>query len=480
MAKVIFDNGDTVFFVTGEDTRKREYVRDEKGQFAETGRQLQGYEDDPVIVYHGSAQESLSGILKEGLRAERAGEVWPQFSKRNNVYITRDDSDAIEWAQRASAHHQGNAVPGGELYPVVILKIRIPADQASRLTEDANFPGDTNVLQFKGDIPPEWIEEAKIGMPSDDAGWDDYKWKKVKVKKEDQIIYVAILLQPNAPGIGGITQKFDESKHPRDKDGRFREATQPRIFSRLSDVEQYESWGREKRWQWRKETPKSGFLLTGEPIPREQLPEVLYHVTTNAPAVESSGVLLGLQEGGGLGGGQAEGVSFTSSKEDADVILRELKRSVLIARGEVDIDVFERWAREDEQTAGLPEGTLNHAVEFSHSSWDVDFPNIGKTHYWDKEAPEGERYKEGPPASPEERERLRRSLIKDALNAYLISRDTVSREKPIAPSHQESDSVWPTGALAKLDAGEYSDFGSGSRGHSCRSLGDHWVRQISA
>ena len=82
------------------------------------------------------------------------------------------------------------------------------------------------------------------------------------------------------------------------------------------------SWGR-RRWHWKNEKSQR-HVLTGEPIPREQLPPVLYHVTTNAPAVESSGVLLGLLESGGLGGGQAEGVSFTSSKEDAVVIQREL------------------------------------------------------------------------------------------------------------------------------------------------------------
>lgn len=459
MARVLFDDGGTAFYTTEESTQKfdeSKHPRNEDGEFT---KQLQGDEEEAAeearTFFHGTTEVRLPDILKQGLLTGHAGEVWPSFSQRDSVYMTVSEDDAQEWAEKTA---ERAAFGHAEKKPhVAILTIRIPDEYLQVLTRDTHFGNiDQNpARQFKGNIPPSWIIGAKVGYPSDDP-WEDVTWKDVPLKKaaaDGQIIYVAIVLQSSAekqPGLGGITRKFDESKHPRGKDGRFAEATQPRIFNRLSDVEQYESWGREKKWQWRKETPKSGFLLTGEPIPREQLPEVLYHVTTNAPAVESSGVLLGLQEGGGLGGGQAEGVSFTSSKEDADVILRELKRSVLIARGEVDIDVFERWAREDEQTAGLPKGTLDHAVEFSHSSWDVDAPNMGKTHYWDKDAPEGERYKEGPPASSEEKERVRRSLLKDALNAYLIARDTVSREKN-APSLKNPILFGRQEHLGKLD-----------------------------
>lgn len=229
-----------------------------------------------------------------------------------------------------------------------------------------------------------------------------------------------------APGVGGITRKFDEALHPRDPDGRFAEATTPRIFNRPSDVEQSHSgWANDPmRWAWLdKETGKpGGHLLTGVPILREEIPATLYHVTTNAPAVESSGVLLGQQGDTGLGGGQAAGVSFTSSPEDAAVIQRELRRSVRVARGEVAIEDLSTWAREDERLAGLPEGTLQPAVGFATDQYEANRHSLERTFVWDKDLPEDQRGWVGPPPPPEEQERLRRSSVKDALNAYLQMR----------------------------------------------------------
>jgi hypothetical protein len=235
-----------------------------------------------------------------------------------------------------------------------------------------------------------------------------------------------------APGIGGITRKFDAAAHPRGDDGRFIEASQPRIFNRPSDVGQYSSWGNEQRWAWiDKETGKpGGHLLTGEPIPREQIPSTLYHVTTNAPAVESSGVLLGLKESGGLGGGQALGVSFTSSPVDATVIQRELVRAIQIARGEARKDTIERWAREDEQAAGLPEGSLQGAVDFALHNWSDQ--SLERTFVWDKDLPEDKRGWVGPPPPPEEREQIYRSHVSDAHKAYLQLRE---REAEQAAGH---------------------------------------------
>lgn len=264
------------------------------------------------------------------------------------------------------------------------------------------------------------------------------------------------------PGVGGITRKFDEAKHPRGKDGRFKEATEPRIFSRPSDVGSYTSWG-ETKWGWlptQEEIEKFGYtpgqptgrLLTGEPIPREQIPETLYHVTTNAPAVESSGVLLGLLESGGLGGGQAQGVSFTSSKEDAVVIQRELRRAVLIARGDVDFDVLEQWARQDELMAGLPEGALNPVLKEVTQFVEGNRHSLEHTFVWDKKLPDEQRGWVGP-ITPEERERKRRSLLKDALNSYLMSRERVASEaagKPV-PTLKNPILFGRQEQLAKLD-----------------------------
>lgn len=234
---------------------------------------------------------------------------------------------------------------------------------------------------------------------------------------------------PSTVGVGGVTptfiKKFDPALHPRGEDGRFIEATQPRIFNRPSEIEQIKGWpGEPTRFGWKdpQTGQVTGHLLTGLPLSREQLPETLYHVTTNAPAVESSGVLLGLLESGGLGGGQAKGVSFTTSKEDATVIQRELKRAVQIARGDVQIDDLEQWAHDDAKEAGLAEDAVIRAYKEAKQSYDGNKFSLDKTFVWDDKLPDEQRGWKGPPPPPEERERLRRGLIKDAFNAYLMSR----------------------------------------------------------
>ncbi|PWT87313.1 MAG: hypothetical protein C5B54_12540, partial [Acidobacteria bacterium] len=219
-------------------------------------------------------------------------------------------------------------------------------------------------------------------------------------------------------GIGGVTQKFDESLHPRGEDGRFIEATQPRVFRTPEDVQAITNWG-QPQYQWRK---NPGQLVTGTPLTKAALPDTLYHVTTAGPAVESSGVLLGQRGDKGLGGGQEEGVSFTTDAMDARVIQRELKRQVEVAKGTVDIDAITRWAREDEKEAGLPEGALNNAVTFALDQWEGNRHSREHTFVWDDKLPEEQRGWVGP-QSPEESEQKRRSGLNDAFKAYLQLRD---------------------------------------------------------
>lgn len=340
---------------------------------------------DFVELYHGTSKRRANKILKEGLQIRAVAKQTmggdPE-SSRNYVWMAK----RVEAAQSYSEMHQ---------HPTV-LKILLPTAIYERLKP--RFSGPVSVWS------PEAIPPTHISVLTE------------RVEKRE--------------GIGGIARKFDESQHPRGEDGRFIEATQPRIFNRMEDVVEYSGgWANEpKRWAWRitpedaaryggdaKVGAASGKLLTGEPIPREQLPPTLYHVTTNLPAVERSGVLLGLLESGGLGGGQAQGVSFTTSKDDAVVIQRELRRAVQIARGEATIEDIEKWARADEKEAGLPEGALKHAVDFAREGWEGNKFTIAH----DYEPGKGWTV----PRTPEDRERVRRSVLKDALNAYLQSRE---------------------------------------------------------
>lgn len=178
--------------------------------------------------------------------------------------------------------------------------------------------------------------------------------------------------------------------------------SEPKIYRTRDDIKEI-SGG---RWQWKNE----GFLIHGVPLEKANLPDTLYHVTTNAKAVEATGHLRGQFSDGGLGGGQEEGVSFTSSKDDAVVIQRELKRAVEIARGEHSVESIARFAREDEKTAGLPEGTLNDAVKNATQMWDgnIDAKSQGERIY----------------GTPEKQQ----SLLDDTFKSYLMSRDMAAKK----------------------------------------------------
>jgi hypothetical protein len=241
-------------------------------------------------------------------------------------------------------------------------------------------------------------------------------------------------------------QQLYSEDQPRDEAGKWTDgggastyATNPRVFNRPEQIQPFTSWG-ETKFGWVDEKgEQTGRLLTGKVVDPATLPQYLYHVTTNAPAVESSGVLLGqLNQAGGLGGGQAEGVSFTLSPVDARVIQRDLTRGVQIARGEgIDAGMFAKWAAEDEKEAHVPPGTLNGAVEQAMRQWNGNLFTLDRPDY-----------DTGLPKTPEQRDKTLRSLAHDAFNAYLWGRQSAGRDvgllkNPVLAGQRE--------ALAKID-----------------------------
>jgi len=147
-----------------------------------------------------------------------------------------------------------------------------------------------------------------------------------------------------------------------------------KIYRTPDDVEKKSSWG-ETHYQWKNQP---GALLTGKPLSRDEIPNTLYHTTIAGPAVRESGSLLGQRADAGLGGGQEEGVSFTTSKSDAELIQRELVRSIHIAKGEKTIDDFPAMAREDEKIGGMPSGSLDVAVREARVGYDVNITGESK------------------------------------------------------------------------------------------------------
>ena len=198
--------------------------------------------------------------------------------------------------------------------------------------------------------------------------------------------------------------EWEEEEHPRDPAGKFTQgAGGLRIYHTLADVKEISDWGA-KKWQWR----GHGDLLRGKPIDHDDLPDTLYHATTALDALHKADALVAQDADKGLGGGTRPGVSLTRNRADAELITTALLRGheiVTQAHDEPAVkEMLTRFARQDERDAGIPQGSLDRAVEAAVFNYHVNAGN---------EYPGSEPLATRAPG-----------LARDAYNFYLQIRDT--------------------------------------------------------
>ncbi len=147
---------------------------------------------------------------------------------------------------------------------------------------------------------------------------------------------------------------------------------------RPEDVEFRGGMGGDPHMTWSILDPKTGQstgrIMTSGPIDRAVLPPTLYHTTTHLREVKASTHLLGVHDGGGLGGGVDPGVSLTSSLDDARLIRKELRRAIEMSTTDPyhTDKVLARYQVEDERENGLAPGALNKARDFAVNNWLVN------------------------------------------------------------------------------------------------------------
>lgn len=153
------------------------------------------------------------------------------------------------------------------------------------------------------------------------------------------------------------------------------------IFVRNSDVVQREIPGHGARW-YKKGT---AIELVGTPTSREVLKGAgkrLFHVTTNESEVRKSGVLRARtgQEGGGLGGGGPEVVSFTTDFEDSQRIRLELMRAGVVARSSSRdvMPTIRRFADDDALAGDFPRENLESAVRYAEERYEAKLASSTK------------------------------------------------------------------------------------------------------
>ncbi len=127
-----------------------------------------------------------------------------------------------------------------------------------------------------------------------------------------------------------------------------------KIYHTTDEIENKPSFG--------VEDPHVGFVkdgagtgYRGKKLEQSEIPDNLYHVTTNLNAVNKSGKLVA-GEKGGLGGGQMKGVSFTVDKNIADRMVNVMRQAIRFMNATTETDakqILREIVAEDNASAGI-------------------------------------------------------------------------------------------------------------------------------
>lgn len=118
-------------------------------------------EERPMVLYHGTLRDNVESILSGGLKA---GGGWGGAAKPG-VFLSPTPEDASYWAKMTLLRKLGmpkdnayfDQLTDYDMEEIVILKIRIPSEEAGNVIERRMSFSLPNDLQYVGSIPPEWI-----------------------------------------------------------------------------------------------------------------------------------------------------------------------------------------------------------------------------------------------------------------------------------------------------------------------------------
>jgi hypothetical protein len=171
------------------------------------------------IVYHGTVDEVIDSILKEGIvpKYERRNYASPLYEgeRGRSVYAADDEKSAVSWAERGYDSKHPYREPGKQP-KFVVFKLVIPRDAPD--SPRVNYDRYSSGVQITGEVKPEWI----VGYTVFDGPDGNYKpIHHVDLhKSEGQTFYVAVAVyedtqKADAPGIttgNNLTFQYVETK----------------------------------------------------------------------------------------------------------------------------------------------------------------------------------------------------------------------------------------------------------------------------
>ncbi len=185
-----------------------------------------------VPVYHGTADDVLPYILKEGLRPgseteiRRWGEDFYSTDERaESVYVVTTPRKAVVWANSAKNNAGDDDESGEEVRPI-ILRLEVP--------EDLDFADDELLdsmhKRFRGWLPAEWITGyievteavenvllADYDSEMDIATLEGYVPKSAVAKATGRVMYTVIFVTGKKLKKSWLARllKWSEDEHPR-------------------------------------------------------------------------------------------------------------------------------------------------------------------------------------------------------------------------------------------------------------------------
>lgn len=132
-----------------------------------------------------------------------------------------------------------------------------------------------------------------------------------------------------------------------------------------SDIKVLKGWGGDDGIEI------NGEYHSGGLIPKEDLPNTLYHVTPYKTEIANDNMLKAQKFGNGFGGGRTEGISFFGDKEEAITYYWGLALAILLSktRTREDVEKILDWWTEKQKLRGL-EGDPNQIKELFF--WEFD------------------------------------------------------------------------------------------------------------
>lgn len=150
-----------------------------------------------IITHHGTSEEKLASILKNGLSLEHAGSNFDR-SNKSFVYLATDKLTAQRYARDASLDFNNLDVKvGPKKHKAVVLEVHIPPEHVRKLSKDRSKTSGAGSVRFRGNVPASWIRavDTSEDWMHTSSGRETWSTRRLAEQTGGEVIFVALILE---------------------------------------------------------------------------------------------------------------------------------------------------------------------------------------------------------------------------------------------------------------------------------------------